>query len=393
MPVKNAVNRLETVLQQVLSEPPAVVRAREERAFAEFAGKNQQPIILHGAGLLGKLALRGLERIGLRPIAFTDNNARIWHTDIDGVTVLPPSSASERYRDSACFVVTVYNGSAARRQLRELGCTSVAPFATLAWKYPEIFTPGFGIELPHEFPMFVDEIRTCSELLADDKSRDELAAQVEWRYWMNFEALPAPLDPFETYFPLDLISPLEDEVFVDCGSFQGDTLPSFTAHWNSRFKHIFAVEPDPQNRKVLETTIESLGLTDRATIVPCALGSRNGIVSFASTGTVVSQIQENGSLSVECRRLDAIDWPHMPTYIKMDIEGAEPEAIIGASDLLRRHHPILVACTYHRSEHLWRIPILIHSIAPKYRLFLRRYAEECWEGICYAIPDDRLRCA
>lgn len=337
MPVQSTVNRLETVLRKVLSEPLASVREREKRTFAQFAGKNRRDIILHGAGPLGRLVLQRLAQIGLQPIAFTDNNSRLWHTKINDVPVLPPSLASERYRDSACFVVTVYNGSKARRQLKELGCTGVVPFAALAWEYPDVFIPGCGIDLPHKLPTFVDEIRTCSDLLADNKSRDELAGQVEWRFWMNFDALPTPLDPVGTYFPLDLITPLDDEVFVDCGSFQGDTLPSFISHWNSRFKHIFAVEADPQNQTALETTIADLGVSERTTVVPNAVGERNEIVRFASTGTVVSQIQDNGSVSVECRRLDAMDWPITPTYIKMDIEGAEPEAILGARDLLRRH--------------------------------------------------------
>lgn len=387
----NKVSHLETVLQRLQSELPATIRARERCTFAEFAGQNKQHLILHGAGPLGRLVLKGLEQVGLRPIAFTDNNERLWHTEIDGVPVLPPSLAADRYRDSACFVVTIYNGSQARRQLEELRCRNVAPFAALFWNYPEVFTPIFGIDLPHKLPAFVDEVRECHQILADDKSRNELVGQVEWRYWMDFESLPAPLDPIGTYFPLDLMSPIEDEVFVDCGSFQGDTIPSFSSHWNSRFQHIFALEPDPQNRNVLEALSKRLGLADRATVMPYALSDRNEIVSFASTGTVTSQITRDGSISVECRRLDSIDWPLTPTYIKMDIEGAEPEAIIGATNLLRRHYPIIAACTYHRSEHLWQIPNLIHSIAPEYNLFLRRYAEECWEGVCYAIPDHRLR--
>jgi hypothetical protein len=136
-----------------------------------------------------------------------------------------------------------------------------------------------------------------------------------------------------------------------------------------------------------------MGLADRITVVPAQSGEKNGLVSFAATGTVTSQIVEGGRqvLSVQCRRLGDISWSATPTYIKMDIEGAEPQALIGATDLLRRHHPVLAVCTYHRSEHLWQIPNLIRSIAPEYNLFLRRYAEECWEGVCYAIPDHRLK--
>ena len=386
-------NQLEVVLQRIGSESFEAARAREKSAFAHFAGQNENRLILFGAGPLGRLVLQGLKQAGLRPIAFADNNERLWETDIEGVPVLAPSTAADLYRDSACFVVTIYNGSPARHQLKALGCKNVAPCAALFWKYGEVFTPDFGIELPHKLPAYADEIRACREVLADEDSRRELAGQLEWRYWLDDDALPPSLTPAETYFPMDLMVPSEEEVFVDCGSFQGDILPSFSSHWNGKFKHIFAIEPDPQNRKVLGTTAANLGLADRLTVVPCAVGGKNGLVSFAATGTVTSQIVEGGeqALSLECRRLDSISWSATPTYIKMDIEGAEPQALIGATDLLRRHHPILAVCTYHRSEHLWQIPTLIRSIAPEYNLFLRRYAEECWEGVCYAIPDHRLK--
>jgi FkbM family methyltransferase len=390
---QSKVNHLEVVLQRIGSESFEAVRAREKRTFAKFAGQNEERLILFGAGSLGRLVVRGLKQAGMQPIAFADNNEQLWHTEIGGVPVLPPSTASDRYRDSGCFVVTIYNGSPARRQLNALGCKNVAPFAALFWKYADVFTPNLGIDLPHKLLAYADEIRACCEVLGDEDSRRELAGQLGWRYWLEDDSLPPPLDPTGTYFPMDLIVPSEDEVFVDCGSFQGDILPSFNAHWKGRFQHIFALEPDPQNRKALEATTKNMGLEDRVTVIPYAVGEQNGLVSFASTGTVTSQIVEGGehSLSVECRRLDDISWPVTPTYIKMDIEGAEPRAIIGATDLLRRHHPILVVCTYHRTEHLWQIPNLIRSIAPEYNLFLRRYAEECWEGVCYAIPDHRLK--
>src|SRR5579864_3553960 len=142
-------DQLEVVLQRIGSESSEAVRAREKSAFAKFAGQNEERLVLFGAGQLGRLVFQGLEQAGARPIAFADNNERLWHTEIEGIPVLPPSTASDRYRDSGCFVVTIYNGSPARRQLSKLGCRNVAPFAALFWKYPDVFTPNLGIDLPH----------------------------------------------------------------------------------------------------------------------------------------------------------------------------------------------------------------------------------------------------
>jgi hypothetical protein len=74
----------------------------------------------------------------------------------------------------------------------------------------------------------------------------------------------------------------------------------------------------------------------------------------------------------------------------MDIEGSELQALEGAQNTIRKHVPALSICLYHRQEDLWTIPLFIASLSDKYRLFLRRHSDDCWEQICYAIPAERL---
>jgi hypothetical protein len=74
----------------------------------------------------------------------------------------------------------------------------------------------------------------------------------------------------------------------------------------------------------------------------------------------------------------------------MDIEGAEPEALAGAARTMARCRPVMAVCVYHRCDHLWIIPQLLKAANPDYRIFLRRYAEDCWETVCYAVPPERL---
>jgi hypothetical protein len=73
------------------------------------------------------------------------------------------------------------------------------------------------------------------------------------------------------------------------------------------------------------------------------------------------------------------------TFVKMDIEGAEPVALMGARRTLSRHAPALAVCLYHRREHLWQVPRIILDANPAYRLSLRRHSDESWETVCYAI--------
>ena len=443
--VSSDVEQLESVLRRIEADPPEQVLARERNTFDDLARPLGKNLVLFGAGPLGKGILAGLRKAGVEPLAFADNRLgvdrrkaadnkreddrrtiqgrrRVGDDHLEALTasdnqlndsspiivdsslphimglpVLSARDAVELYGQTACFVVTIYQGTAVRQQLKDLGCQRVVPFAPLLWKYADVFIPQCCLELPHRFRDQSASIRRCYSMLGDELSKRDIREQLAWRYWLDFSALSPPLDAQHTYFPMDLLSPRTDEVFVDCGSFDGDSIGSFNRHWGGQFRHAFAFEPDPANRGALSSNMETMGIADRVTIMPYAVGNMNGQVSFSCSNSASSHITEgdlstnNAVSTIDCRRLDDIDWSVTPTYIKMDIESAEPEAIAGAAELLRRHQPILAICTYHRNEHLWDIPNLIHSISPDYHIFLRRYAEECWEGVCYAIPKHRLK--
>lgn len=441
-PASKDMERLENILRRIEAEPPDAVRARERCTFDDLASPLGERLVLFGAGPLGKDVLAGLRKAGVEPLAFADNKlggerrealdqkreadsrrkgdrrrkekgflgentssgyplndspstlgtGDLSHEQVMGLPVLSATEAVELYGKNACFVVTIYQGSSVRRQLAALGCQRVVACAPLLWKYADIFIPQCGLELPHRFREQCHNIRHCYATLGDELSKRDLREQLLWRYWLDFSALSPPLDASDTYFPRDLLSPVPNEVFVDCGSFDGDSIRSFNRHWGGEFRHAFAFEPDPANRGALATNVEAMEIGDRVTVMPYAVGNINGQVSFALNSSASSHVTtQDAGATVECRRLDDIEWPVAPTYIKMDIEGAEPEALAGGSELLRRHQPVLAVCTYHRSEHLWQIPNLIRSISPEYHVFSRRYAEEYWEGVCYAIPKHRLK--
>ena len=384
-------DELETILREMAAEPREVCIAREQSAFDQLAG-GVRPIVLFGAGALGRMVLAGLRRIGAEPRALADNNPKLWGQEVDGLRVFSAAEAAHRFGQDCCFVVTIYNGSKARQQLRDLGCRYVAPLAALFWKYAGEFVPCNGIDLPHNLPPHADELRAVFGMLADEHSRREMCAQLRWRYWLDDKTMPTPLAPRDLYFPRQLIAPFDGEVFVDCGAFDGETVHGFLERAGSRFEHIYSFEPDPGNRNLLEQSTVALGaaISSRITSLPFGLGAQDGPVQFSADASVSSHMTAGEGISVECRKLDNIAWQHLPTYIKMDIEGAEPDALRGASELLRKHMPVLAVCLYHRSEHLWQIPRYIHETAPEYELFICRYAEDCWELVCYAVPKHRL---
>jgi FkbM family methyltransferase len=248
--------------------------------------------------------------------------------------------------------------------------------------------------LPYRILEQAGEIPSGFELLADDVSRNEFLTQLRWRCLMDYDCLPAHEPPADMYFSPDIVQLTNEEVLIDCGAFDGDSVKLFLDRVNSRFRRILAMEPDPTNQKALAAYVASLPAETSAKIevFPYALGKESRTVWFRADGTVSSKITDNkDGVEVQVRRLDdLLEGSECPTIIKMDIEGAEVDAIPGAAKTIARCRPILAVCAYHRCEHLWQIPKLLQAANPGYRIFLRRYAEECWETVYYAIPPERL---
>jgi FkbM family methyltransferase len=387
----DSTERFHRILAEIAGETPEARVERWQGLFDRVAAAGASGVALFGTGQFGEWVLGRLRKAGVEPCCFCDNSPARWGTRMHGVEVLSPADAVQRFGQTASFVVTIYNGSAVRRQLREMGCRQVLPAALLFWKYPGEFMPELGIDAPDRLADEMEQIRQCYALLSDERSRQELCDQVEWRYWMRPEYLPLPVNQSELYFPSDLVAETEAEVLVDCGAFDGDSIRSFMRR-GKNFLHLYALEPDAANLAALRASVKDLpdGLREKITVWPYAVGENDEKVCFVETHDVASKVSaSNEGIAIECRRLDSLPWDFKPTYIKMDIEGWEPLALTGGAELLKREMPVLAICLYHRTEHLWQIPNLIHSLAPGYSLYLRRYAEDCWEQVCYAVPPQR----
>ena len=249
------------------------------------------------------------------------------------------------------------------------------------------------LELPHRILERAGEMAAGYELLADKQSRREFCAQIRWRCLLDYGCLPPADDPREMYFPAGLFALTPAEVFVDCGAFDGDSIRAFLGASHGRFGKIYAWEADGGNCSALRDYCSGLGAETAAKveILPYAVGARNGTVRFCAEGSVGSRMADSGETQeVECRTIDSVLADAAPTLIKMDIEGAEPDALRGAAQTMAHSSPVMAACVYHKCDHLWELPQLMKLANPDYRIFLRRYAEDCWETVYYAVPPERL---
>ena len=273
-------------------------------------------------------------------------------------------------------------------RLRGLGCERVVPFPPLFWKYPDALLPHYTVEAPHKVHEQADRVLAACSLWADDASRREYLAQLRFRLYGDFNCLPGPVQS-TIYFPRDLWRPIDNEVFVDCGACDGDTITTVLEQPRAGSPSIFSFEPDPDNFVKLTATVAALPQRGSIVLQQAAVGRQTGTVTFAASGNTASRVGL-GDLVVKCIALDEALCGTEPTYIKMDIEGSELQALAGAEKLIRRHAPLLAISAYHRQDDLWRIPLFIRSLNHRYELFLRPHRIEGWDLVCYAVPENRM---
>jgi FkbM family methyltransferase len=365
------------------------VGSRRSRIAQRLAGHSR--LLLFGAGFLGRHVLRDLNGLPYTAEAFVDNNSALWGGVIDGLQVLSPQDAAARFGQSALWLITVYTNATVIEQCESLGVPWIT-CAELSWALAEPHPPTFHFGTPEGLAGAEQEITSAALLWADDESRTEYLAQVRWRFLLDYSALRPPRPTAETYFPSDLVRPLDDEVFVDCGAFTGDTIEAFIQTRAGRFKEIVAIEPDPVNAQALQERIAAWNARGIGPVhvEPVAAGSRRDTLCFSATGTAGSCVGQ-GPDTVQVLPLDDALGGRSTTYIKFDVEGAERDALLGVANTIRSHQPVLAVCLYHKPEDLWDLPLLIRTLGSDYKMYLRRYSDERWETVCYAVPADRVR--
>jgi FkbM family methyltransferase len=382
-------------LEALLSEGAEGAREREAAAIAALGDLNAAGIVLFGAGNLGQRTLTGLRRFGIEPLCFVDNNNSLWGKDLNGVPVLSPAQGATLYGNRATFVVTIWRAAGSDRmaarvgQMRQLGCKTVVPFLPVYWKYSDSLLPHYMHDLPHRVHAQADRVRQALRLIADDESRREYLAQMRFRLLGDFASLPDPAQG-DAYFREELFHLRAEEMLVDCGAFDGDTLDLFLRKTAHSFGGAVAFEPDPENYVKLAARVGSMPskTRERIAIHQAATGETNRRVLMDAGKGVASKVG-HGGCEVECLSLDSALLDVPVSFIKMDIEGSELDTLAGAQELIQKNAPILAICAYHKQSDLWNIPLFIHNLSSDYSFHFRPHDLEGWDVVCYAVPKNR----
>jgi len=375
-------------LESLFAESSDNIAARARSRFDTLTD-SRRPFVLFGAGGVGRRTLKGLRSLGIEPIAFADNNARLWGSVIDELPVWSPQDAANRFATRANFIITIWQGGHSehrmadtKSQLRQLGCDRVALVAELYWKYPDTFLPYLILDSPERVYEERQEIFAAFDLVADERSRRIWLDHLRFRLTLDYDRLCR--DPYEEYFSKDCVRLKDNEVFIDCGAFTGDTIASFVQQC-PRFKRIVAFEPDPCNFAHLSSYIATLESQNRITAFPYAVAAQCEMLKFSANADMTSRIDPDGK-DVQAVSLDEALREICPTFIKIDVEGAERGALEGARNTLLRCAPVLAVALEHNSSDLWRLPLAVQSLTGRYDFHFRHHSEQGFDLVLYAIP-------
>jgi FkbM family methyltransferase len=124
---------------------------------------------------------------------------------------------------------------------------------------------------------------------------------------------------------------------------------------------VYAFEPLPRNIDFLHKHVE-INRRKNIEIIMAAVSEHSGEAFFdLGASTAMGHLAENGEIQVEMVSLDEMldkGLIRPPGYIKLDVEGAEFQALSGARKLLEQYRPILFIDTHNREAHQKTIELL-----------------------------------
>jgi FkbM family methyltransferase len=349
-------------------------------------------VILYGAGHAGRDVLRILLERGITVRCFLDRSATPGDERAGIPVYLPDDPAcTADIRGSVPVIITVFNyqvdEGALRAELHRLGWAKVVSFVAFHRDFSTALGSRYWLTDLSFYRGRAPQLRAAAALWADPRSRAIYDAILRYRARGEAEPILAP-DADAPYFPHDVPPWTTPARFVDCGAYEGDTLAQIRT-LGFPLAAVAAFEPDAGHLPKLSATLRALAASAEATpayLWPCAVHSQTMQLRFAAGLGTSSGVSSQGEAIVPAVALDDVLAGFAPTFIKMDIEGSEYDALLGAREIIRRHRPGLAICVYHRAQHLWQIPLLIESWKLGYRFWLRIHARSGYELVLYAQP-------
>lgn len=337
------------------------------------------PLILYGAGEGGRSFAKFFTSKNIPIECFCDTNKRGIHPEI-GIPIISPAQLVKDYPDSN---ILISSSNYANEIIANLETLGVSPNRIIT----SVLLNRSNIKFEQFMEMY-NGYKAAYDFFQDDISKDIILGRIKGYLtgYPLFCESPVPFSKNEQYFEPGIVSFTTNEIFVDCGVFRGETAISFFKKVNNQYCHYYGFEIDPEN--VQQSTV-NLTAYENIDIVPKGLWNNETTLSFHSGDMSVCAISDCGDSMVSATTLDvffsAKRLNEYPTFIKMDIEGSEKQALLGAEWIIRKFKPKLAISIYHKPEDIYELPELIHRFNPDYRFYLRHYSKAMSETVLYCV--------
>ncbi|MBQ0084537.1 MAG: FkbM family methyltransferase, partial [Clostridiales bacterium] len=320
----------------------------------------KKPIFLYGTGNGADKILNELEKRNITVSGVFASNGFVRNREFRGFHVVSFDEAIGEYGDIISLVSFGSQLPEVMENIKKIAsvCETYAPDVPVI-EDNEIFDAVYYKN--HE-----NEIKAAYELLADELSKKVYKDIISYKLTGKLEYLfDCETSKEEAY---KLLNFKDGEAYIDLGAYNGDTVEEF-AHLVKNYEKIIAVEPDKRNFRKLENNVKGLHNVETYN---GAIGDKSGKVFFSQRGGRNSAVDQSGEeIPMFC--VDDILAGGKATYIKMDIEGQEESAIIGAQNTIKKFSPKLNVAAYHRNSDLFKFPLLLHEINPQYKFYLRHH--------------------
>lgn len=337
-------------------------------------------ILLFGSGEVGKAVAYEIADIGLKVNFFCDNNEKLWNKEIlDSIRCISINELQKYKENSIILIATGYYKEVCE-QLKSLGINNYFVVHKqmisnyIYWnKVSENYLKNKLLEL--------------MDILKDEKSKKIVYTILKsWLDKLEYPDIFNEIYTDDQYFPEHIIKLLDKEIFLDAGAYDGDTIKEFLIRTDKKFEKIIAYELDKNCFIKLKENFNTLdnNLMNKIDLYRLGVFDENKKIKYnanSASSAISSTANEEGEVVKISDHLEN----RKVTFIKMDIEGAELNALIGAKSIIQEHKPKLAICIYHKPSHLWEIPLYLKSILPEYKIYIRHHSSLEFETVCYAV--------
>ncbi len=327
----------------------------------EKIAATDKPVVIYGTGNGADIVLDRFAELGIEISAVVASDGFVRSREFRGFKVKSIREAQEEFGD---FLLCIAFASSLREvmdNIKKLASEHETLMPVVPVFGNTIFDRGFLEEN-------ASALTKSRELLEDDESRKVFDNIIRFQYSGDLSYLFSA-ESFREDALQDILELGKDEHILDLGAFRGDTIEEIASLFGS-FASATALEPD---RKSFDKLCEYAKGKDNITPLPYAVWDKEAEFEFSGGGGRQSTLFSEGKYKVRAVAVDDIIKERTVSYVKMDVEGAEKEALLGMRNLLKNQKPTLSIAAYHRSEDLNILIPLIKSINPEYKIYLRHH--------------------